>query len=531
MSFTEKVSLPGSHRSTYPGSKLLGPADPNEIIDVTVYVARRSKAMRLFPHIEDLGQTPMAQRRYLSRQEFASMHGAAVEDFARVHEFAEASGLRVKSESAGRRAIVLTGSVSAFAEAFEADLGRYQYPGGEFRGRTGALQIPSELSNIVEGIFGLDNRPQASAHFRIRRAGAAAPQVTAVAFNPPQVATLYDFPTGVTGAGECIGIIELGGGYNPSDLSNFFGALNLATPSVVAVSVDGGTNSPSGNPNSSDAEVALDIEVAGAIANGASIAVYFTPNTDQGFLDALTTAIHDTTNNPSAISISWGGPESTWTTQAMTTFDSACQDAAMLGVTICVASGDNGATDGVSDGQYHVDFPASSPSVLGCGGTLLEASGNTIAEEVVWNDLPSGGGATGGGVSETFAKPSWQANANVPAAPNGFVGRGVPDVAGDASPESGYNIVVDGQQEVVGGTSAVAPLWAGLIALVNQKLGKPVGYLNPILYGASVEATFHDITSGNNGGYSAGPGWDPCTGLGTPDGTLLLNALSSGSST
>jgi kumamolisin len=199
----------------------------------------------------------------------------------------------------------------------------------------------------------------------------------------------------------------------------------------------------------------------------------------------------------------------------------------MLGVSICVASGDNGATDGVSDGQDHVDFPASSPSVIGCGGTLLEASGNKIAEEDVWNNSSSGGGATGGGVSEFFALPSWQQSAKVPAAPNGFVGRGVPDVAGDADPDSGYEIVVDGQQEVVGGTSAVAPLWAGLIALMNQKLGKPVGYLNPLLYGASVEATFHDITSGNNDGYSAGPGWDPCTGLGSPDGAKLLTALSS----
>jgi kumamolisin len=267
--------------------------------------------------------------------------------------------------------------------------------------------------------------------------------------------------------------------------------------------------------------------VAGAIAQGAKIAVYFAPNTDQGFLDALTTAIHDTTNKPSVISISWGGPESSWTSQAMTAMDSACQDAAMLGVSICVASGDNGATDGVSDGEDHVDFPASSPSVLGCGGTLLEASGNKVTEEDVWSDSSSGGGATGGGVSEFFALPSWQQGAKVPTAPNGFVGRGVPDVAGDADPDSGYEIVVDGQKVVVGGTSAVAPLWAGLIALMDQKLGKPVGYMNPLLYGATVGATFHDITSGNNDGYSAGAGWDPCTGLGSPDGVKLLSAISS----
>jgi kumamolisin len=528
VSQTKKVKLPNSHRDPYPGSRLVGPADPNEIIDITVYVARRSKAMRLFPNIEDLGRTPIAERRYLTREEFAAMHGAAADDLARIGEFAEESGLRVKSANAGRRSVVLTGTVSAFAKAFETDLGRYDCPAGEFRGRTGELQIPAELSSIVEGVFGLDNRPQALTHFRIRGEGskAAAPEAAAAAFTPVQVASLYDFPSGVNGSGECIGILELGGGYNASDLTSFFGGLGLATPSVVAVSIDGGANTPVGDPNSADAEVALDIEVAGAIAQGAKIAVYFAPNTDQGFLDALTTAIHDTTNKPSVISISWGGPESSWTSQAMTAMDSASQDAAMLGVSICVASGDNGATDGVSDGQDHVDFPASSPSVLGCGGTLLEASGNKITEEDVWNDGSSGGGATGGGVSQFFALPSWQNGAKVPAAPNGFVGRGVPDVAGDADPDSGYEIVVDGQQEVVGGTSAVAPLWAGLIALMNQKLGKSVGYLNPTLYGATVEATFHDITSGNNDGYSAGPGWDPCTGLGSPDGAKLLSALS-----
>jgi len=529
VSQTAKVNLPNSHREPYPGARRVGPADPNEIIDVTVYVARRSKAMRLFPHIEDLGRTPISERRYLSRDEFAAMHGAAREDIARIREFAAASGLSVKGEDAGRRAIVLTGTVSAFAQAFEADLGRYEFPpSGAFRGRTGELQVPSELASIIEGVFGLDNRPQAKTHFRIRGEGAkaAAPEAAAAAFTPVQVASLYDFPTGVNGSGECIGILELGGGYNASDLTSFFVGLGLATPNVVAVSVDGGANTPVGDPNSADAEVALDIEVAGAIAQGAKIAVYFAPNTDQGFLDALTTAIHDTTNKPSVISISWGGPESSWTSQAMTAMDSACQDAATLGVSICAASGDNGATDGVTDGQDHVDFPASSPSVLGCGGTLLEASGNKITEEDVWNDSSSGGGATGGGVSEFFAKPSWQASANVPAAPNKFVGRGVPDVAGDADPDSGYEIVVDGQQEVVGGTSAVAPLWAGLIALINQKLGKPVGYMNPLLYAATVEATFHDITSGNNDGYSAGAGWDPCTGLGSPDGAKLLTALS-----
>ena len=265
--------------------------------------------------------------------------------------------------------------------------------------------------------------------------------------------------------------------------------------------------------------------MAGAIAPAAQIAAYFAPNTDQGFIDAVTTAVHDAKLKPSIVSISWGGPESSWTEQSRNALNSACQDAATMGVTVLAASGDNGASDGSTSGTPTVDFPAASPYVIGCGGTKLTISGTAIGSELAWNELSANEGATGGGVSEVFALPSYQQSANVPKAPNGFVGRGVPDVAGDADPETGYNVFVDGQQAVIGGTSAVAPLWAGLLALINQSLGTNVGYINPLLYSAKVEPTFHDITSGSNGDYSARPGWDACTGLGSPNGAALMTAL------
>ncbi|MGC1258900.1 MAG: S53 family peptidase, partial [Candidatus Acidiferrales bacterium] len=344
-------------------------------------------------------------------------------------------------------------------------------------------------------------------------------------FTALQVAQAYNFPANTDGTGQTIGIVELGGGYRAADLTTYFKNLGITAPKVTAVGVDGGTNSPTGSASGPDGEVELDIEVAGAVAPGAQIAMYFAPNTDQGFLDALTTAVHDTTLKPSVVSISWGGPESSWTQQALNAFNSACEDASTIGVTVLAASGDDGSTDGVTSGTPTVDFPASSPFVLGCGGTKLAISGSSISSEQAWNELSAGEGATGGGVSEVFALPTFQQSANVPKAPNGFVGRGVPDVAGDADPESGYNVLVDGDQTVIGGTSAVAPLWAGLLARINQSLGTSVGYLNPSLYAANVESTLHDITSGNNGSYSAGPGWDPCTGLGTPNGAALLAAL------
>jgi kumamolisin len=268
----------------------------------------------------------------------------------------------------------------------------------------------------------------------------------------------------------------------------------------------------------------LDIEIVGAIASGAAIAVYFAPNTDQGFVDAVSTAVNDATHKPSVVSISWGESEDSWSSQALTQMEQVLTDAAGLGVTVTVAAGDNGSTDGVNDGQQHVDFPASAPHALGCGGTTLHASGTQITTETVWND--SGDGATGGGVSGQFSQPSYQADAEVPDNVNtGSPGRGVPDVAGNADPNTGYQVYVDGSDQVVGGTSAVAPLWAGLIALLNQSFGASVGYAQPRLYPLLGSAAFHDITQGDNGSYNATTGWDACSGLGSPNGEQLAARL------
>jgi len=268
--------------------------------------------------------------------------------------------------------------------------------------------------------------------------------------------------------------------------------------------------------------------VVGAIAPGARIAVYFAPNTDAGFLNAVTQAIHDTTNKPSVISISWGSAESNWTGQAMRAMDDAFQAAATLGVTICAASGDNGSSDGVTDGSDHVDFPASSPYVLACGGTSLRASNSSITSEVVWNDGAQGGSG-GGGVSGFFPLPTWQSGLRTTGADGATTPlskRGVPDVSGDADPETGYDVRIDGTNTVIGGTSAVAPLWAGLLARINQLTGKPAGYIQPRLY--QNPQVFRDITQGNNGDFSASNGWDACTGLGSPDGQQVADLFTGG---
>jgi kumamolisin len=510
------------------GARVVGPVPADERFEVTVRVRRKASLASLAASGFHADQAP-PKRNYLTREQYATNYGADPADIAKVEAFAKAHGLVVVESSPARRSVFLSGTAASFAKAFGATIDQYEHDGGTYRGRTGVLTVPAELQPIVEGVFGIDNRPVAKPHFQISRTsnGGIRPHTAGASFNPPELAKLYNFPSGVDGSGQCIAILELGGGYRAADIKAYFKEIGLPVPNVGTVRVDGGTNHPS-SPDSADGEVMLDIEVAAAIAPKAKIAVYFAPNTDKGFLDALTMAIHDTTNKPSVISISWGGPESNWTAQAMNSFDQACQTAAALGVTVCCASGDNGSGDGVGDGKAHVDFPASSPFALACGGTKLTAAGTNISSEVVWNE--SADSATGGGVSDFFPVPDYQSATGVPgsANPGGKKGRGVPDVAGDADPATGYRVRVDGQEFVIGGTSAVAPLWAGLIALMNQKLGHPVGFLNPLIYGTLVgNGCFQDITSGSNGAYAAQSGWDACTGWGSPNGTKLLSALAS----
>ena len=494
----------------------------DEELTVSVIVRRK----------KPLSQEHASGRARISRARFNADHAADPAAVTLVKRFAKEFGLKVQAgaPAPGRRTMKLTGTVANMQRAFGVTLSHATIEGQTYRVRDGSILLPAELQGYVVAVLGLDNRPQAKPHFRVfgggaagaeaARAGFARAHASDQGFSPVQVGQLYQFSKGMTASGQTIGIIELGGGFRQEDLDAYFKSLGQKTPKVIAVSVSGGKNSPDG-PNGADGEVMLDIEVAGAVAPGARIVVYFAPNTDQGFIDAIAQAVHDTKYKPSVISISWGSAEINWTAQAMTALDAACQSAAALGVTITAAAGDNGSSDGVSDGKDHVDFPASSPHVLACGGTRLVGNGSSISKETVWND--QGGGATGGGVSTMFPLPNWQANANVPSS-----GRGVPDVAGDADPQTGYIIRVDGQTMTIGGTSAVAPLWAGLIAVANQQNGKPAGFIQPAIYAAKSKSAFRDTIEGNNGSFSAGPGWDACTGLGSPIAPRVIAAIKPG---
>jgi kumamolisin len=519
------VRLSGSERAPLADITPAGQLDTSERAELTLVLRRRAA----------LPASIVAGPTVLTSGELAAGYGADPADIDLVRQTLTGRGLEITEVDPASRRVKVAGTLADLSSTFGAALQQVASPapGGHgvvtHRYREGSLSVPAPLDGIVLAVLGLDTRPQARPHFRPRAAAAVG-----TSYPPNQVAEIYRFPAGTTGSGQTVAVIELGGGFSTSDLDAYFGGLGIAVPSVTAVSVDGAANAPGSDPTGSDIEVALDIDVIGAAAPGATQLVYFAPNNgDQGFVDAISDAAQ-ASPAPIAISISWGQSEDTWTAQGRASMDEAMADAAALGITVCVASGDNGSGDGVSDGEPHVDFPASSPHALACGGTKLLADPATgvVTSEIVWNETASNEGAGGGGVSDEFPRPAWQATAGVPARASGGKssgGRGVPDVAGNADPATGYQIYADGKAQVVGGTSAVAPLWVALVARLAQATGQRFGLIQPALYAdvtPGVDAAgFHDITSGNNGAYAAGPGWDACTGLGSPDGTILLKRL------
>ncbi len=494
--------IPGSKREQSP-SPVTGPVSSDQTARVSVILRRQ----QMLP-------SDVVQSGSLTGGDLAKDYGASQADIDALTEAATKAGLTVAAVHPESRTVKLEGPAEQLAKFFGTTLQAVESGGMHTRARSGELSVPSSLGGIVTAVLGLDDRPAAQP----RLAKVRAEQVS-TSFTPVQLATIYGMPQ-ADGTGQVIAIIELGGGFKQSDLKTYFTGLGLKTPKVTAVGVDGASNAPEGNPDGADGEVLLDIEVAGAIAPKALIKVYFGPNTDAGFLDAVAAATH-ANPTPASISISWGQSEDQWTAQARQAMDDAFADAAALGITVTAAAGDSGSGDSDTSTnsagkKVHADFPAASPHVLGCGGTSLQVDGTTVTSETVWHN--PGGGATGGGVSDTFALPDWQAAVGVPKLGT-TTGRGVPDVAAVADPATGYQVQVDGQKLVFGGTSAVAPLWAALVARLAQLTGQRLGLIQRTLYAglSKGKTSLRDITNGSNGAYKARAGWDACTGLGVPD--------------
>jgi kumamolisin len=541
------VPLPGSQKSLLPNSRPAGPVDPSELASLTVRVRSTGDPKALEKRVYEQAAKPLAKREYLTHEQLAEQHGASKDDLDKIEAFAQQHDLFVVHRSAAARTIELKGKLADLRAAFHADVGMYHHSTGTYRGRQGEITVPQELQPIITGVFGFDTRPKHRATNPGRKSTPRRGQTSRAAAGPggqngvasTEFASRYNFPTRsngtkLDGTGQTIAIIELGGGYRSSDLKVYFHEIGVQTPTVTSISVDKAASNPT-TADSADGEVMLDIEVAGAVAPNAKYAVYFAPNNgDQGFIDAISAAVHDTERKPSVISISWGGPEDLTDQQGIDAFHELFAAAGALGITVCIASGDHGTADLDAahwDQQIHVDHPACDDLVLACGGTQIDNG-----SDVVWNDgtpfdpnAGTGGWASGGGISEVFAVPSYQTAANkINSIDNGKPGRGVPDIAMSAT---NYFTRVDRQEGLSGGTSAVAPLMAALVALLNQAKHKNVGFLNPFLYSSVAKGVVHDVTSGTNAitntvkGYNAGPGWDPCSGLGTPDGTAILNNL------
>jgi kumamolisin len=514
--------LSGSARSANPGAKMIGKTDGKMRITVTVVLKRKSPIQETDLHQHALLRPH--ERPVADHAAFARQYGASDDAIAAVRAFAALHGLNVAKVDQPRRVVELSGPVSSMEQAFGTLLHDYAIGRNAYRGRRGPLVLPASLLPHVEAVLGLDNRPVAKPRLR--------PRSVQAAFYPQEIAALYDFPKG-DGAGQTIALIELGGNYGQQDLETYFAASGLtATPAIRSVSATQGVPVPYGQDTNSDEEVMLDIEVVGAMAPGAAIVVYFAENTDQGFYQAVSQAVHDPATT--AVSISWGSPEKQWSAQTMDAWSSLGQGAVLLNVPIFVAAGDHGCTDEENtdagyDGQRNIDFPGSCASgVVCCGGTNLQVNGSAIAGETVWND--SDGWASGGGVSTHFKNPTWQNNL-VAEGTSILAMRGVPDVSGDADPNTGINVRVNGADGVSGGTSAVAPQWAALTAVLSQSLGRKVGFFIPLLYASPNASATNDVVSGNNSvygvtGFSAKRGWDACTGLGSPNGEKLLALLS-----
>jgi len=510
-----------SRREVRPGFEAAGPADPALPMRLAVVL----KPHQPLPEAEWAG-APWNRLRP-SYEEHVARHGARGRDIRDVVAFAEATQLEVVRTSAAARTVILRGSVAAVGDAFQTALLLYRSTLSEesYVGYSGHLQLPHSWHDIVVAVAGVDQRRMAE------RRGPVPRREPALPFTLPELAAIYGFPPCLTAAGQSIGLLQFLGGYRAAAVEHYFGSLGVAP---VLREVDAGWHNDPGK--GLNLEPTMDVEIAGALAPRATIVSYFAEPSEEGWIEALGCALHGE-DRPSVLSISWGYTEfapngmPTWTPAVMAAVDLFFLEAAVLGVTVFVAAGDNGSSDGQPGPEPHVRYPASSRFVIACGGTTLSVK-RGVRRETVWNDA-AGGGVTGGGASAYFDRPGWQQYVLVPPAGNGLDGRGIPDVAADADFRTGYRLYREDDPDwISGGTSAVAPLYAGLIARINQQLAAlygprmTVGYLTPWLYdGAGASPAFHDVTRGTNGAYRARRGWDPCTGWGTPDGTALMNAL------
>ena len=473
-----------------------------------------------------------------SRDELGIRHGVPEDVRNKFTAWLTAKGLRVSRQSP--LIIWLEGTFEAAASTFDLGFEFYQVGDQRLYRPSQDPWVPDWAAPWLAGIVGLENVVRLL-HRVVKPTHTEQLANNGQGFFPADLAQAYQFPASYDGTGQTIGLLEFSNGYSTADVQEFWTAMGVQAPGVLFVSVDGTPND--GGINAQDMEATLDVEWAGAMAPGAQLVVYEASagTSDQSFgmsvLKALDYAVHDAVHHPSVLSISYGDAESRFPASELSAWDSIMAEGGLLGITTFVASGDQGAygLHGPGLPLRHVDAPAACPHAVAVGGTHLELNADgTIRLETGWTDT-NNNGASGGGISQVFPVPSYQKGLNLPLSVGEKAGRGVPDVAANADPDTGYAVFFQGSMTVVGGTSAACPLWAALWARLNQARRMSqrgaIGYTNPNLYDLGPTPAFHDITQGNNDyagvpGYSCTVGWDAVTGLGSPNGQALIANLS-----
>jgi kumamolisin len=528
------------------GASNVGWLDPDRRIDFTIVLSPKTPLPSI--HAADSAH-PSRRPAYLTHADLRHSHGSHSGAVELIQSFAHKFKLQLIEQVGHGRGVQLSGRAADISRAFNTRLEEFELDGHTFFFPVRPLNAPAEWKGVVEAVLGLHNSRQSWP----RRHSAVIGHATSARLH--DLARAYAFPAALNGTGQTIGLIEFGGGFNPQDIEQFCKRVGVPTPRITVVGISGGASRPASRraihqfldvvdgsltlaakAERSDpflaaqctAEVTMDIEIIAALASAARIVVYFAPVDGQGLYRAVNYAVHDEVHRPDVLSVSWSVPEHSLSHSEVQAIEGVLHEAAHLGITVCASSGDAGALNGSADGTPSVNYPASSPHCLACGGTSGKIDPAGISQEVVWNATHYGiKGASGGGISEHFHMPAWQKDANVPAGPEGRSGRGVPDVAGLADPRYGCELLIAGRPFASAGTSAVAPMWAALIARMNQALGHRCGHLHPHIYrlGKERRPALRPVIKGDNGLYRAGKGWNACTGYGTPRGDELLAHL------
>lgn len=517
------VPVCGSCRSLLPGAVLEGPWDSSDQALVSIRLRRR----RRLP-LRGVASLAVAERRYLTSEEFEQEFGADEEAVRLLEVFARETGLEIVTRLPAAALFVLAGTVAQFNAAFNVQLKRFTLGDSvTFRGRVGSIYLPAGLAQVVRGVHGMDDRPAVQRALSGHSVGTPGSGATAA-----ELGEYYRFPREYDGAGETVALLHFGQGITPEQIDYHFRATDSRSPEFLPPRlVFGGSNQTGGV-----GEPLLDSAIAGGLAPGARFLNCFSSASTAGVIHGFAETIHDRAHRPSVLSVSWGAVEATGTPQFYAAVNDQLRSAALLGITVCCSTGDYGSQAGQPEGR-HVEFPASSPYVLACGGSEIRGEG-TDRTEVVWRG--EAGLATGGGVSRLLPGSRWHAHrtcrvlarrSSKQGAPvlarSGSRRRVLPDVCAHAG---GFDVYLRGLDEpvTISGTSCVAPLWAALVARLNQGLGKRVGYLNPLLYRGGCRKLFVDVIEGDNGDFFARQGWDACTGLGSPNGEELLRFLRGG---